>query len=55
MDNFVAKTAENNEIPKEGGEVVEEVIEHAIDDRSPEEKKVDDDTEDLYAIKNFSV
>ena len=61
MDNFVAKTAENNEIPKESGDItepspnVEEVVEHAIDDRSPEEKKVDEDTEDLYAIKNFSV
>ena len=57
MDNYVAQ--------KENGEVVdpakpeippiEEIIEHAIDDRSPAEKKVDDDTEDLYAIKNFSV
>lgn len=26
-----------------------------VDDRSPEEKKSDDDSEDLYSIKNFSV
>ncbi|MFA5934637.1 MAG: ParB/RepB/Spo0J family partition protein [Candidatus Paceibacterota bacterium] len=50
LDKHIAGIGDINSLSK-----LEETEKSLIDDRSAEEKKVDDDNEELYSVKNFSL
>jgi ParB family chromosome partitioning protein len=41
--------------PLEAAPIASEISDAPLDDRAPEEKKVDDNTEELYSVKNFNI
>lgn len=50
LDKHIAGIGDINSVPK-----LEETEKALIDDRSAEEKKVDEENEELYSVKNFSL
>ncbi|MDD4803679.1 MAG: ParB/RepB/Spo0J family partition protein [Candidatus Pacebacteria bacterium] len=50
LNKHIAEVGDINSLPKP-----EEMEKALVDDRSAEEKKIDDDNEELYSVKNFSL
>ncbi|NQV93454.1 ParB/RepB/Spo0J family partition protein [Candidatus Kaiserbacteria bacterium] len=58
IERFVSFTKNNDEVPfrEESTDVPEETVDEGLlDDRSEEEKEQDENDEDLYSVKNFSI